>query len=319
MPCCASAGPDWGPDVAGRTEGRCPAVACIVLNWNGWADTVRCVRALGRLEYPSLTTIVVDNGSSDDSVRRIRGDCPTVELLETGRNLGFGPGMNFGVRHALTCGVDYVWLLNNDTEPSAGSLLALLAKAQSDASLGAVGSRLLYAHDPSRVQAWGGGRVNTWLGYSRHSIRAQPDAWFDYITAASMLLPRAALEDVGLFDESFFLYWEDTDLCFRLRARGWSLGVASQAVVLHKENASTQGRRELVDRYSTDTGIRFLIKHARIPALAVPLFIGSRLVNRLLRGRFRHARAVLSGVGDYRTGARQAAVRAMRSCDRSAP
>lgn len=291
--------------MAHRTEDRSPSVACVVLNWNGWADTINCVQALNRIEYPSLTTIVVDNGSTNDSVSRIRAACPGLMLIETGRNLGFGPGMNVGLRYVLTQEAQYVWLLNNDTVPDPRCLEALVAKAQSDPSLGAIGSRLLYAHDTSKVQAWGGGRVNTWIGYAKHATSMQSDAWFDYITAASVLLPRRALEDVGLFDESFFLYWEDTDLCFRLRARGWSLGVASSAIVLHKENASTGGRRELVDRYSTDTGIRFLLKHARIPLLSITLFVTSRLLNRVLRGRIRSVLAVLTGVCDHWQGCRR--------------
>src|ERR1700722_11537010 len=105
-----------------------PRVTCVVLNWNGWKDTVACLDALKKCTYPELTVLAVDNGSSDDSVDRIRAAHPSITLLETGANLGFAGGNNVGVRHALAQGADYLWLLNNDTEPAPDALSALVAK-----------------------------------------------------------------------------------------------------------------------------------------------------------------------------------------------
>jgi len=243
--------------------------------------------------------IVVDNGSRNDSVERIRAAFPQIPLIETGRNLGFAGGMNAGIRRALEQKVDFIWLLNNDTEPRPEALTALVRKATSHPRFGAVGSVLRYAHEPGTVQAWGGGRVNCWIGRASHATTPQEDEWFDYIVAASMLLPRCALEDVGLLDESFFLYWEDGDLSLRLRARGWKLGVAADSTVLHKEGASTGGDRSKIDRFSTTSGIRFLRKHSRAAWLSIPLFLTLRIGNRLVRGRFRRVGDIVGGVQDY--------------------
>lgn len=281
-------------------EERAPSVACIVLNWNGWRDTLVCLDSLAQIAHERLEVIVVDNGSTDESVQRIRKAHPHLTLLETRSNLGFGGGTNVGLRHALAGNCEYVWLLNNDAAPQPGALAALLAKARSNPLFGVIGSRLCYSHDPSRVQAWGGGRINRWTGRTAHATSAQDDAWFDYITFASALLSRPALEDVGLFDESFFLYWEDGDLCVRLLQRGWLLGVAPNSIVLHKENASTGGNRSTIDRYSTASGIRFLSKHARVPWLSVPCFLALRLGKRLLGAQLGRLRSVLAGVHDYR-------------------
>lgn len=241
--------------------------------------------------------IVVDNGSPDDSVARIRAAYPNIPLIENGANLGFGPGMNPGIRHALEHGADFVWLLNNDTQPEPKAAGALVAKAMLEPDLGAVGSVLRYAHDPSKVQAWGGGHVNRWLGISSHCVLAAHDAPLDFLTAASVLIRRRALQEIGLFDETFFMYWEDTDLSFRLRAHGWKLGVAADATVLHKENASST--RRSVDRFSTASGIRFLQKHSPIPWLSVPMFLGIRILMRLCRGDIREVSDIVGGLSDY--------------------
>jgi len=100
-----------------------PQVCCVVLNWNGWADTLECLSALKECRYPSLTIIVVDNGSTDDSAARIKSAHPDILVLESGSNLGFSGGNNIGIRHALATGANYVWLLNNDTKPASDAEL----------------------------------------------------------------------------------------------------------------------------------------------------------------------------------------------------
>jgi GT2 family glycosyltransferase len=274
-------------------------VGCVLLNWNGWRDTVTCLAALAKLDYSNLSVVVVDNGSTNDSVARIRAAFPGTPLIETGKNLGFAGGVNAGIRYVLQRNADFVWLLNNDTEPRPGALAELVRKALSDPDFGAVGSVLLYAHDPTAVQAWGGGKVNCWIGHTSHALSPREDAWFDYLTAASVLLPRRALADVGLLDESYFLYWEDGDLSFRLRRRGWKLGVAADSIVLHKANASTGGNRSKIDRFSTASGIRFLRKYAPLPWLAIPLFMGMRIGKRAITGQFARIRDVTGGWRDY--------------------
>src|ERR1700683_5008501 len=180
-----------------------PPVSCVVLNWNGWRDTVECLDALRDCTYPQLTVIVVDNGSSDDSVTRIRAAHPDVLLLESGKNLGFAGGNNIGIRHALAHQADCVWLLNNDTKPAPDALSALVAKVLTDKRIGAVASICYYADAPSRVEAWAGARVNLWVVYGRNSTQPQSDDWFHSLNGASMLVTRAAIEDAGLLDEAF--------------------------------------------------------------------------------------------------------------------
>ena len=274
-------------------------VACIVLNWNGWVNTLECLAALKACTYPHLTVVVVDNGSTDDSVARIAAAFPEVTLLKSDKNLGFAGGSNIGIRHALAHGADYVWLLNNDTIPSPETLSGLVAKALTGTKIGAVASICYYADSPSTVQVWAGARVNLWLGYSRNATEPQKDNWFDALYGASIMIQRAALEDVGLLDPGFFFYCEETEFCLRLRKKGWSIAAAPDSIILHKAGASLGSDSNLSDRYFTASGLRILRLHSSVPRLAMTLFLTLRLSRRLLRLNFSGCRCVLAGVQDY--------------------
>jgi GT2 family glycosyltransferase len=277
-----------------------PRVACVVLNWNGPADTIECLKNLKECLYPQLSLIIVDNGSTDDSVARIRSAHPDVLVLESGRNLGFAGGNNIGIRYALVHGADYVWLLNNDTKPAPDALSALIAKALADERLGAVASICYHADRPSVVQAWAGSRVNLWIGYGRLCKKPREDDWLHSLNGTSMLITRKALEDVGLLDEGFFLYWEDTEFSLRLRKKGWRIAAAPGSRVLHKVSASTAGNKVLLDRYQTASGLRLLRLHSPAPVLSSLMFLAIRFARRILRLQFSRCSSVVAGIQDYR-------------------
>lgn len=271
-----------------------PRVAIVVLNWNGWQDTVTCVASLLALDYENFCIVLVDNGSTDGSVQEFQRALPDVELLQTGVNLGFGGGCNVGMRHALAGGAEYIWLINSDAVVDPGALSAMVRLAQENLVLGAVGSVLFDVDAEARVQLWGGGRVGLWLGRSVHS--RSPDAKLDFVSGASLLLRRSALEQVGLFDESrFFMYWEDTDLGFRLRNAGWALGVAADSRIWHKQSASLGFGNPLLDEYATRSCVRFLRLHAPIPFVSIGLMLLRMVLKRLLIGRLDRLQAVLRG------------------------
>lgn len=268
-------------------------VAIVVLNWNGWQDTIACVASLQALTYGNFEILVVDNGSTDVSVAEIRSAFPEVTLLLSGANLGFGGGCNVGIRHALAQGADYVWLINSDATVDPAALTALVHVANSNPALGSVGSVLYEADKPDQVQLWGGGRVNLWLGRSNHCVVAGP---ISFISGASLLLRRAALEQVGLFDEAlFFMYWEDTDLGFRLARAGWQLAVAEDSKVWHKQSASLGLGNPLLDEYATRSCVRFLRRHAPVPSLSIALVLVRMVVKRVVVGRPDRLMAVLRG------------------------
>ena len=268
-------------------------VAIVVLNWNGWRDTLACIASLKKLSYPNVELIVVDNGSSDGSQNQIEAHVPGLKVLQTGSNLGFGGGCNAGIRQALAQGADYVWLINSDATVSACALTEMVRLADGQALLGAVGSVVYEVDEPDRIQLWGGGQVNLWTGVSRHQVSP---GQLDFVSGASILLRREAVEQVGLFeDQIFFMYWEDSDFGFRLRQAGWRLGVAENSRVWHKLSASLgQGSRQL-DVYFTQSGVRFLRRYSPVPRLSILMMVGRMVVKRLLLAEFGRARSVLSG------------------------
>jgi GT2 family glycosyltransferase len=273
---------------------------CVVVNWNGWRDTLSCLESLERQEYPALRIVVVDNGSTDDSVERIRGAFPRVEVLVAEKNRGFGAGSNVGIRWALEQGAEFVWLLNNDTVAPPDTACKLVAAA-ADARVGIVGTVLRYFAEPARIQAWGGGSTARSMGFVRHFDGPAELGRDSFVTFASVLLRAEMLKSVGLLDDGFFMYFEDSDLCFRARAAGWQLTVAAETAVLHKEGASNGSRKSArLDRIVTASGLRFLDRHGRPRWMAKPLFVLSRLGKRALKGNVAGVRAVWRGVGDWR-------------------
>jgi len=273
----------------------------IVLNYNGWRDTVECLRSLEEMDYPNYRTVVVDNGSADDSVARIRERFPAIPLIETGKNLGEPGGNNVGIRHALEEGAEYVWVLNNDTVVDPDALGAMVRVAEADPAVGAVGSVLYYMSEPERVQAWGGGRVLMWWGTARYLKGPAPKESLHYITGGCLLLRSRVLREVGLLDERFFLYWGDTELGFRLRKAGWSLAVAEDSRIWHKEFSGTawkefaKGKSALTDRYWNASAVSFFREYAPIAPVPIVVGVGGRILKRLARLDWKSAMSVARG------------------------
>ena len=303
---------DVGPhrlSVAATEAGKpLPQVVCVLLNYNGAADTIECIRSLQMQTYPSLHITVVDNQSTDESVSQLRLAFPGLDVIESGANHGFAFGCNAGIRPALAGGADFVWLLNNDTIAPPDTLQQMVATAQSDAHIGITGTVLRYLHAPEQVQAFGGGSVSAYTGFSRHQQTAGAPGAASFITFASALIRREVFAEIGLLDDGYFMYFEDVDFNFRARAAGWKLAVAEHTAVLHKEGGSTgtstanQRRSERQDRIVTASGMRFLALHGRPRGWAPWVYAASRLAKRTLRADWVLVRAVLAGVRDWRAG-----------------
>lgn len=268
-------------------------VYVVVLNWNGWRDTILCIESLQKQDYPNFKLLIIDNGSTDGSVDHIRELMSEVEIIQTGANLGFGGGCNVGMRLAIERGADFVWLINSDATVDANALAALVHCAESNPLCGAVGAVIYESDQTEQIQLFGGGTVSLWFGQSHHRTEAGP---LDFISGASLLIRRTAVEDVGFFDDAlFFMYWEDTDLSFRLRRAGWQLAVANEARVWHKQAASLGKHSPLLDEYFARSGVRFLKRYAPLPFVSIAVMLSLRLAKRLFHGDIQRAKAVLRG------------------------
>lgn len=253
----------------------------ILLNWNGYALTRDCIHSLQTVTTAGLHLVVVDNGSSDGSVAKLRAAFPNITVLESEINLGFAGGVNLGMRHALAAGADYILLLNNDTVVAADFLDQLLAQARPRTILAPA---IYYFDEPDRVWSVGGGFSDLLLemtgNHGRHlELRDQPLAR-QFLTGCAMLLPRSIVDEVGFFDERFFMYYEDQDFCLRARQAGYELFTIPTAKIWHKVSASSGGNHSPNERYqmALSSG-RYFRKH--MDAARAWLIIPYRLLSAL--------------------------------------
>ncbi len=221
-------------------------ISIVVLNWNGADDTLACLDSLATLTYPEFDVVVVDNGSTDDSLMRLRPySAPyPLTLLETGRNLGYAGGNNVGTRHALEHGANFVLILNNDTTVAPDLLSRLLESAQRNPDAGAFSARIMYFDEPEKVW-FDGARWNPaslqleWPGQGeKESVLGMVDHDTDYACGAALFFRSEVAHQIGLLDESFFLVWEEVDWGFRARKAGWRNLVVPAAKVWHKIGVS---------------------------------------------------------------------------------
>ena len=277
-----------------------PGVCCVIVNWNGWRDTLDCLSSLKEQDYSELEVIVVDNGSTDESVERIRMAFPEVSLIETGKNLGFPGGCNAGLRAALETNAKYIWMLNNDTVCPPDTLTKLVRKGGSQPNIGMVGTVLLFAHDPSKVQAWGGGAVTPVIAWATHFYKKTEFGRNTYLTFASVLVKREVLEEIGLLYSGFFMYYDDCDFCLRMQETRWKIAMAEDTAVLHREGASTpKGESPFMVKTVTVSGLRFIRRRSRLAIIGIPLFALLRLANRIAKGEWKSVPAVWKGIVEF--------------------
>ncbi|MFN2377740.1 MAG: glycosyltransferase family 2 protein [Candidatus Binatia bacterium] len=256
-------------------------VAAVVLCWNDGERVLRLLRGLQAASPPPGRVIVVDNGSSDGSLARLAAAFPELEILSLDSNLGFAAAANRGMRAALSAGAGWVWLLNTDLVLPPDALARLLAAAGSDPRCGMAGAVLTEAD--GSVQARGGGRWNAWTASLRHAV-SEGDRC-DYLSGACLLLRATMLDQCGLFDEDYFFYWEDVELGFRVRERGWTLAVADDCRVVHVEG-STLGRWSEERWYHLFRGVkRFARARSRLPRVAVGWRLARHSATMLRHGR----------------------------------
>ncbi len=225
--------------------GNAPSVSVVVLNWNGLADTRECLHSLQAARYPAMRVIVVDNGSRDDEATTLERELGGfIEVLRLPENRGFAAGANAGIRRALEAGTDYVLLLNNDTVVAPEFLQALVDTAGEVPNLAAVCPRTHFYDRPRTIYSTGG-EVSLWRGVATQVGRGQEDrGQFErlkrrgYADGVCMLIPAEALATVGLLDEQYFAYWEETDWCVRAAERGLHCYYAPQSLIWHKAERS---------------------------------------------------------------------------------
>jgi GT2 family glycosyltransferase len=251
-----------------------PRVGVVVVNFNGSEIVERCMESLAAQSHPPERTIVVDNASSDGSPDRITARFPEVELIRLDRNAGFARANNVGVEAAFDC--EWVALLNPDAFPEPNWLQRLLDAAELHPEYGFFGSLLVRADDPLTVDGTGDAYHVGGMAWRRDNGRPlteahnEPGEIFSPCAAAA-LYRRDAFVRAGGFDETFFAYYEDTDLAFRLRLKGERCFYVPDAVV-HHIGFSTAGEESPFTVYHSQRNLVWAwVKNMPAPLLLVYL------------------------------------------------
>jgi N-acetylglucosaminyl-diphospho-decaprenol L-rhamnosyltransferase len=256
-----------------------PAVSVIIVNFNSGDQTRECLRSVAAdLASVEWSAVVVDNASTDGSADRIESG-PNVQVIVNAENRGFGAEINQAAR---ATSAPLLWLLNPDCGVEAGAFAALLETLDRHADCAIAAPQLLNAD--GSVQASARGEPTAWTGlFGRHGLLAKifPQSAMtrrnlqsrdlvaagsdstpvDWVMGASMLVRRRMFHAVGGFDERYFLYWEDADLCHRLRDRGWSTRFVPRARVVHSGGASAKTSSRLAIRAFHESAYRYYATH----------------------------------------------------------
>lgn len=305
-------------------DAQWPKVFIIVLNWNGWKDTLECLESLYDISYPNHEVVIVDNDSQDDSLAEIRayaqgnghvespfvpstGGTRRLVLLEYTReetesvteatlaqmmqrrrtrtageqlvliknemNFGYAEGNNIGMRYALKAGAEYVLLLNNDTTVDKNFLTELVAVAEDDSTIGAIGPKI-YSYDTPGVIETTGACVNFWTGraialnWKKTDDALEPRGTegllsVDYIYGACFLIGRRVIQAVGLLDPLYFVYGEELDWCIRISRAGYKIMCDLNSKVWHKGMASTSKTKVFSQYYLERNRVIYMRKYAR--------------------------------------------------------
>lgn len=266
----------------------------VVLNWNLPSDTLICIDSLLAAGLPLAQTIVVDNGSSDDSVAqfydRFGSELAVIELPE---NRGYAGGINPGIEYALADGAEWVLALNNDTEVNADFFEQMGCEIANTPGYHLWSPLILYADDPQLVWSLGDNRLfgtlltrDRWRN-RRIDLSLPSTVPVDFLTGCSLLVSRKVFEEVGMFDDSFFMYAEDVDFCLRVRSAGFRMACATRARIVHHVSRSSVDLPAKQRRWRTVNQIRVYKRN-------------SKGLQRWFLMAFTGVRAIAMGVADIR-------------------
>lgn len=252
-----------------------PLASVIVVNWNGKPHLKVCIDSLKQQSYPHMEVIVVDNASTDDSVAFLRKSYSTfVKVIENPENLGFSGGNNAGIRAAKG---KYILLLNNDTEADQKWVEELVRVAEKSPAAGMCASKIYSFYKRTVIDVVGHLLYKDGLNRGRGRLE-EDHGQFDEVEEAlfpsgcAALYRKEMLDEIGLFDETFFAYGDDTDIGLRGRLAGWKCLYVPTAIVYHKYSGSTSAYSPQKALWVERNRIWILIKYFPISMILVSPF-----------------------------------------------
>jgi GT2 family glycosyltransferase len=243
-----------------------PLVISVILNTNRREDTLQCLESLQRSTYSNHKIIVLDNHSTDGSVEAIQDTYPDVQIVPLEKNLGYAGNNNVGIEIALEQGAEWVFVLNEDILLESGCLEKLIEVGECDPRIGILGPLVYHHSEPTVIQSAGGMLGDHWQ--SIHLGKDEPDHGqfvsphpVEWISGCAILLRRQAIEQAGMLDASFFIYWEETEWCIRIGRAGWKIIHVPQAHIWHKGVQRNYEPKPSFIYYGTRNHLRTLQKH----------------------------------------------------------
>ncbi|MBX9687048.1 MAG: glycosyltransferase family 2 protein [Candidatus Obscuribacterales bacterium] len=283
-----------------------------VLHYQGAENTRACLASVKGLNYRPFKVLITDNCSPDKSGPSLAQEFPEFDFLSLSDNLGFAGGSNAGVNYCISKGAKWIWILNNDTDLDPDSLSKLIEVAERNEKAGVLGAAV-FTPTENGFHRSGTGQIDfrkakTFergvIDDSQESISCQ------WLSGCNMLLRAEAFKQMNGFDEDFFLYFEDTDLCWRMNQAGWSCLFVPKAVIKHIGKASTQGKLAIWrSYYYTRNRLLFFMRNCKgmVSALALAAIYGHLFRHTIVLpfrgddGR-RQLKAELLGLSDYLSG-----------------
>mgnify|MGYP003587609250 CR=1 FL=1 len=225
---------------------RTPQVGIALLNWNQYDDTALCLESLRHSEFRPAIILVYDNGSVDGSAERLKADFPEIELVIGGQNYGFSEGNDRAAKILLEAGMDYVWILNNDTKVPPDCLGILVRVLEEDPAIGAASAKIWFM-DESKPISYAGGTFNPWtFNTCFRGLREKDAGQYDQaedtqvFSGCCMLIRAAVLRKIGLFNKAFFIYAEDIEWSVRAMEAGIRQRYEPKATLWHKMYGSSR-------------------------------------------------------------------------------
>lgn len=240
-------------------------VAVVILNYKLRKLTLDCIDSVKKSIFKDIKIYVVDNNSGDDLKKELDSQ---ITFIQAGSNLGYTGGNNLGIKAAIKNGCDLVFIINPDTQVDVDCIKSCVEVINSDQNIGIVGPKILFSDKKTIWYAGGIFDRDNVLGTHR-GVDQRDEGQFnkieqtDFVSGAAMMVKREVFDDIGLFDERYFLYYEDSDFCLRAKEKGFKLVYNPQALVYHKNAQATGLGSALQDYFITRN--RMLIAFKFLP------------------------------------------------------
>ena len=293
-----------------------PFVVTIILNTNRCEDTLACLKSLEQTTYKNHKVLVLDNYSTDGSIDAIGENFPHVQIVPLQDNFGYAGNNNVGIEMALKQGADWVFILNEDTIVDSDCISLLVANGESNMQIGMLGPMVYHYNEENVIQSAGGKMSKFWDGYHLGQNEIDQGQFVqphnvDWISGCAIMVRQTLIENIGMIDEDFFYYWEETEWCLRVREAGWEIQHVPAAKIWHKGVQRNYSPKPIVTYYNTRNHLFMLSKH-KAP-IAAWLYNWSRIFRTFLswtikpkwRSKAAHRNAMFLGVRDFlqhRTG-----------------